>query len=1081
MERYYRFVTEHSEHLINLVQDYVRKYGYLKYPLAPEGTWRRTGTRLLESMLMFFHSLETLQEDPEEKKLAGDRVTVFAFNEARSYRVRGINIAVFLGLIKHCRNGYLDLVRRAGFSREYRARCCGLLERFFDQVEISAASEWTQPRKGEELLRALQESEELFRSTFEQAAVGIVHSTPEGRWVRVNERFCDIVGYRRDELINMAFKELTHPEDLEADLAFFNRLAAGEIKTFSMEKRYIRKDGSFVWVNLTASVVREPTGEPKYFIGVIEDITVRKGAEEALKEQEEFSNNLIHNLTAPTFVLDPQHRVIIWNKACEELTGVIERDMLGTNRHWEGFYNCERPLLADIIIEENYADLSKYYDDFGRSRILSGGISGEGWLKASGGQQRYLVFDSAPIYNRRGELIAVIETMQDITERKLVEQELLKAKEVAESANRAKSEFLAKMSHEIRTPMNGIIGMTKLALDTQLNQEQREYLEMVMTSADSLLRVIDDILDFSKIEAGKMEFEEVEFDLRKTVEKTLHSLALRAHEKGLELIGMIDPLIPATLIGDPGRLRQVLVNLIGNAVKFTEKGEVAVFVGVDYRLEGKCLLSFSVRDTGIGIPLDKADRLFKSFSQVDGSSARKYGGTGLGLVIAQQLVERMGGAIRLESKEGEGSNFFFKATFTVPAVAAQVSPAELQPPLKNIKIMVIDDNQTNRVVLQEMLVNRGAVVFPAGGGEEAIRTINDNNGDSFQVLLLDARMPDLNGFAVADKLRQVHPRLLETTIMMLTSNDMLGGSVRCHEAGIPAHLIKPVKEAELMETVLRVLGKEEAATGTPGLVPGEAVNGTDTAANPAANRGVSILLAEDNLINQKLATALLEERGWQVMAVPNGRAAIEAMKTGNFDLILMDVQMPEMDGLEATRIIRSSEMSYANIPIIALTAYAMQGDREECLNAGMDDYIAKPINEDELNAAVIRLLKGRPEAVKPAEEQPVDEAALMKTFGTKKELLRDLSGQFLQDFPRQMAEIRRAVEAGEAKELVLAAHELKGVVAYFGARGAHRLASELEQLGRTGKPEEAFELVEKLEAEMERVRGFFSNPGFLAD
>jgi two-component system sensor histidine kinase/response regulator len=671
------------------------------------------------------------------------------------------------------------------------------------------------------------------------------------------------------------------------------------------------------------------------------EINERMRVEEALSKERQVLRALIDNVPDFMYVKDKESRFIVANAMLARSMGVTSTEELLGKTDFD-FYPRE---LAD----------SYYQDERNLIRTKQPLFNREEESKDASGNKIWLLTTKVPLFNSAGGVTGLAGVGRDITARKKAEFEWQRAKEAAEIASRAKSEFLANMSHEIRTPLNGVIGMTDLALDTTLTPEQREYLETVKLSADSLLTVINDILDFSKVEAGKLELELRDFNLRDCLETTLKTLANRADEKGLELLCEIAPGIPEVVCGDSTRLRQIILNLVGNAIKFTHAGEVALKVEVESSEGDITSVHFVVADTGIGIPPEKQRTIFDPFSQGDTSTTRKYGGTGLGLTISARFVALMGGRIWVHSEPGRGSQFHFAIPLKTSQKKIEIGIPARPELLVGVKVLIVDDNKTNRCILQGMLSRWDMKATVVEGGALAMSALQEarDSGAPFRLVLTDMHMPNMDGFALITRIRQ-EPGLSAATIVMLTSAGHRGDAERCKQLGVAAYLLKPIRQCELREAIARVLDTREQNAEVPLITRFNLQDARDPA------DVLSILVAEDNLVNQRLVVRLLEKRGHRVTVAANGQEALDALTKDSFDVVFMDVQMPEMDGLTATSILRERERGgERRQTVIALTAHAMKGDQDRCLAAGMDGYLTKPIRTQELDEVLSQQITAR--------------------------------------------------------------------------------------------------------------------------
>lgn len=792
------------------------------------------------------------------------------------------------------------------------------------------------------------------------------------------------------------------------------------------------------------------------------NLAERRKSESQLREVALRTRLIIDTAYSAFVACDQDGKIVDWNPKAETFFGWKREEAMGK-------------ALTETIIPPSYADAH------------------------SAGMERYLSTGKPKVLNQLLELTAMRKDgfefpveltitplciggehtffafLHDISERKKAESELLSAKDDAEAATKAKSEFLANMSHEIRTPMNGIIGMSELLANTKLDVQQKDYLEMVRVSAHSLLRLLNDILDFSKIEAGKLELENVDFGLRDCVSKAAQTLASRASEKNVELACRIAPEIPDGLVGDPGRLGQIIVNLVGNAVKFTDEGEVVVDVQVQDVTEDYAYLHFSVKDSGVGIPADKRDKIFDVFDQADASTTRRFGGTGLGLAISRQLVELMQGRIWVESEIGEGSIFQFTARFGI-SLAPTTEESDALAQLANVPIMVVDDNQTNRRIFEEILKSWKMNSVIAHDGETALRELRRAAADNapIELLLTDCMMPGMDGFELAEKIR-ADQTISNCSIVMVSSGASPEDAEKCRRMGITRYMLKPVIQSELRQTILSAVAQSSAHQ--PALEDSKA---GDTM--PPITKALDILLVEDGIVNQKVAAGLL--KGHHVVIANNGLEAIESMDKEKFDIVFMDVQMPKMDGFEATKAIREIEESTGHhTPIIAMTASAMKGDREKCLAAGMDSYISKPVTAKQLRSEIEKVSSGlvqqRSSTESSQQEIPsssandfeiIDPSVALERVGGDRNEAKAIANLMIDQCPVMLNELRDGLKTENSQRVQRAAHTIKGTADVFGANDVVKVAQVIESAGESGDLKSANGEFPDLETLVDRLR-----------
>ena len=891
----------------------------------------------------------------------------------------------------------------------------------------------------------LASSEAGFRDLVEAADDVIFRTDADGRFVYANPAAEEALAHAGETLLGRAFLDVVRADYREEARRFYEDQRQQQIPNTYCEFPMVNRAGEDLWVGQRVQLVSEE-GRFAGFRAVARNITERKLVQEAIERERRQLRQIVTHAPVAMAMLDRDGR------------------HLAHSTRWLRYLRTEDPSVVGRTVDEVWPGMPQKY-----RRVLERALAGEvvsepeDALEREDGTRVYLRWTVHPWRDTDDAVAGVVLVVQSI-------DLLVRARQAALEASQLKSEFVANMSHEIRTPMNGVIGMTRLLLDTGLGPEQREYAEVIDQSGRALLEIINDILDFSKIEAGRIDLESVDFDLRRAVREVLGSFAEAAQAKGLELLCLIRHDVPSALRGDPGRLRQVLTNLVGNAVKFTDRGEVVLRVTLDASPENEAAVRFEVRDTGIGIDPELRPRLFLSFVQGDGSASRRHGGTGLGLAISKRLVSLMGGEIDVRSHPGQGSTFWFTVRLARQGPGAAAAPA-VPARLAGRRVLVVDDNATNRQILKQQLGYWGIRATTVESGPKALALLREaaGSGPGYDLAILDMKMPEMDGLTLARVIKD-EPALSSVRLVLLTSFGQRGHGAEATRIGIAAYLTKPVDEADLHDCLVEVLD-EGRPRRAPRLVTRHSLRELRP---PVAAR---VLVAEDNEVNQKVAARILEKLGYRVEVADNGRDALEACERTRYDAVFMDGQMPGMDGYEATRRIREREGAGPRLPIIAMTASAMKGDREKCLAAGMDDYVSKPVTPEDLER-VLRRWVGAPAA--PAERaaaEPssagglLDEGIVASLMAVDDDgtLIDEVVATFVKIAPVRLGAIRRAAK-GNAAQLERAAHSFLGSCGNLGCRRMADLCARLEVLGRSGSTEGAPDLARSLEEEYAAVR-----------
>jgi PAS domain S-box-containing protein len=914
--------------------------------------------------------------------------------------------------------------------------------------------------------RALREREAQFRDLFDDAPVAYHELDTNDRITRVNQTELAMLGYTAEEMVGRQVSDFIVDEPGNDGIP---ARISGEMQLEATQRTLRKKDGDKVPVLMRHKLITGANGDVRGMRSTLQDISALKHVEQELRTAEEKYRSIFENAIEGIFQTTPEGRFQSANPALAAIYG----------------YSSAQEMIRQLsdIKTQLYVDPNRR-QQFIQQIEAEGEVSGfVSQVFRQDGSVIWISEHARVVRGDRGRVLYYEGTVEDITARREAEEAVARARDAALESARLKSEFLANMSHEIRTPMNGIIGMTGLLMDTEMTPKQRDFAQTIQQSADSLLHILNDILDFSKIEAGMMVFEDIDFDLPGTMEGSVDVMGERAATKKVELVTLVHSDVPHSLRGDPGRLRQVVMNLVGNAVKFTEAGEVLVRARKAEETWNEVIVKFEVTDTGIGIAPEAQAKLFNAFVQADGSTTRKYGGTGLGLAICKQLVTQMGGDIGVMSNPGRGSTFWFTARFA-KQYPGNSAPFVRKASLQHRRVLVVDDNESMRTSLQHLLASWGVDQHLASSGEDALDSMRKEatRGRSFEIVLVDQTMPGMDGLMLARAIK-TDPRIAHAHLIMMTALDRQDDMENFRECGVDTYLSKPTKQKALLDALEEVLASQD---GPRAILSGLVAMG----ARSANGRGSSdhshqlrILIAEDNIVNQKVALNLLERIGYSAEAVENGRLAVEAIEKKEYDIVFMDCQMPQLDGYAATGEIRKRQGTARHTWIVAMTAHSLEGDREKCLRAGMDDYVSKPVKPENVKAAIERyLMKHGPISIAPdptaqTEIDPaefIDPAVLdgFRQFDTDDgpSLLTQLIEVFLENTPVLLRELRLTHAKGAKADLQRVAHTLKGSCSNFGAHRLQAACLRLEQLAESGSLEGAEILLQEIERTFEGVR-----------